>query len=1163
MQSNPPNSTHLEPVLRRLRQRIRRVRASRGALITAVTALAGLLALVANDWAFAPLPTWARWLCPFAWLALVTSVAAIWWVLPLRQPLDLVRIARWLEIRHPELDERISTVLEVSGHHSGGMSAGLLDALAREAATDLIKIDPLLEVSARRARYWLWPAAALLAVVAVLLALSPSLFVRHLVRALVPTSTLGTVGSMVITPGSLEVIAGDALTITARDTSGATTPLELVLHLADGSTSVLAMEALETSWVYKMGKAGLSFKYELRAGRETSDIYQITVWPRPQLADTRVRLEFPAYTGWAAREQPLGDGIIALTGTKLALRAKLNTPVEAARLEVDEHAVGTATLEPAADGGGLAARWTLEKPGHAATRVMLKHRLGREFEAARFAVQSRPDAPPEVKWLSATDKELHLRPDDLVEARYSVNDDIGLGSVPVQLEVLPDNGNAACLPLVAPLRKGTTEPPAWRGRVEQPVGALVARWPQAHIFKLRVRAEDNRPANLGGPGVGSSGWLTLRLDDGAQSSARQEVAAVQADVRETIEQVRQTVQQAQEKIDRRRPEMQNETLTPEATKELADARDQLAQAHDKLEDLAARLPESIHGDKAPEVRQAAATVEQARQQLENAPLQDTPKERDQSAAAARDTAVKAEQQLDKLRDEIQRSEPQAQDFAHLKELEQQQAEVARQADAALAKNPPDPTQPDKPDKPPEPWQQKQANVAEAIRQDAQQQPQAQAAALAHQAEEAKRLATEAKQQAAAQDALKQLDANLPKPPDPPVAQPPAQPDPAAAAAAKQAIHNELTKEQTAIASEAAKELAAARQRQDNPTANALPAAIEAAQHASDALAHQDDPAAAADAKQAASQLADAAKAAAAMPESSASPTSPTDPASQANLSHSPTAAAELAVLASRQEQVAAALTALEAGKTAEAAADLAALRAQESAALAEEIRTTPQVNGPSGPMQQAVQATQQAAAQAKQAAQTEAQGKSAEAAASHAQAAQQLEQAAAQLAQAAAEFSQQAAQAAARQPGPQQAPTPGQPLADAFQQASEAATSKSPAAAASEAHAAAQALAKAADATLQAMQSPAPGAPGQPPPPNQPGQPTPPGSVPDDSLRNPEADPGVPPELAKLGVSAADWEKIKASLKSDVGGASSITLPEEYRDLVRRYFEQISKSGPP
>ena len=58
MKSNSATSIapRLEPVLRRLRRRIRRVHSTRGALITAVAALAGLLALVALDCAFAPLP---------------------------------------------------------------------------------------------------------------------------------------------------------------------------------------------------------------------------------------------------------------------------------------------------------------------------------------------------------------------------------------------------------------------------------------------------------------------------------------------------------------------------------------------------------------------------------------------------------------------------------------------------------------------------------------------------------------------------------------------------------------------------------------------------------------------------------------------------------------------------------------------------------------------------------------------------------------------------------------------------------------------------------------------------------------------------------------------------------------------------------------------------
>ena len=1158
---SPPIAPRLEPVLRRLRQRIRRVRATRGALITAVTALAALLALVAIDWAFSPLPTVVRWLCPLVWLALVTTAATLWWALPLHKPLELVRIARWLEIRHPELDERVSTVLEITGHDANGMSTGLMDVLAREAALDLVQIDPQLEVSTRRARHWLWPAAGLLAVWALLFALWPDLTARHVVRALVPTSTLGSVGSISVTPGSVELIDGDALTITARHSAGARKPLELVLHLPDGTSPALPMDVGDAGSAYQLGKAEHSFKYEVRSGHETSDTYQVTVWPQPQLADARVLLEFPAYTGWAAREQALGDGIAAIAGTKVELRAKLNTPVETAGFEIDEQTAGSATLQRAADGGTLVANWTLAKPGHSSARVVLKHRLKREFEAARFTLETHPDAPPEAQWIAANDKELHLRPDDSFEHGFEVTDDVGLGAV--QLEVQPEQGDAARLPLDTPPRTGTPEAPIWHGRVHQAVAALVSRWPQVRVFKLRVRAEDNRPADFAGPGVGTSEWLTLRLDEGAQSLARQDVAAAHADARNTLEEARQAVQQAREKIDRRRPDLQKDKIPDDAAKDLAQAREQLAQAHDKLEQLAARLPDTVHGDKAPEVRQAAATVEQARQQLENAPLQDTPQQRDQSAATARDTAAKAEQQLEKLRDEIQRSEPQVQDFARLKELEQQQAEVARQAEQALASTPPDAAAPAKPA---QPWQQKQASVAEAIRQDAQQQPQAQAAALEHQAQQARQLAAEAQQQAAAQDALKLLDAN---PPTPQI-QPTATPDPAAAAAAeaaaKQAIHDQLAKEQAAIATDAKKELADARQRQDTPTANALPEAVEAAQHASDALAHQDDHAAASEAKQAASELAAAAKTAAGKPETpptAANPSTPSAAADPANSAKNAAAAAELTDLASRQEQVSAALTALDQGKPAEAAADLAALRAAQTANLAEAIRETPQINGATGFMQQAAQSSQQAASEAKQAAQADAQGKPADASGNHGQAAQQLQQTAAQLTQAATEFSQQAAQAAARQASDRQAPVPAQPLAAAFAEASQAATANTQAAAASEARAAAQALAQAADGALRTMQGQTPGQPGQPNPPGQLGQATPPNTPPDDSLRNRQADPGVPPELAKLGVSAADWEKIKTSLKSEVGGSSTIALPEEYRDLVRRYFEQISKSSQP
>ena len=478
---------------------------------------------------------------------------------------------------------------------------------------------------------WAWPAAALAAIWLVMFVLWPAPTVRHLVRALVPTSRLGNDnGRITVTPGSRELYEGESFQITARLAAGASQSLELALHFADGTTSVVPLDLHDGKANYQIGGVVQSFDYEVRLGRQSSDRYKVTVWPQPRLPDPRVRLEFPTYTGLAAREQALGEGVAAVTGTKIELRSKLNTPVAAQRLEIDGHPTGTVTVDRGAGGGTLTADWTLDKPGHFEGRVMLKHRLGREFEAAHFVIESHPDAPPEVKWLGVIAKETRLRPDDLLEQDYQISDDIGLGAV--QLEVQPEHGEAAKLPLDTPPRVPRSESPLWRGKLRQAVGALVSRWPKSQMFKLRMRAEDSRPAALGGPGVGVSDWLIVRIDNGAPSQARQSVAAAQADARDTIEQARQLVQQAREKIDRRKQDLHEEKVSDDARKDLAQAREQLAQAHDKLDDLADRMKDTVEAAKSPAVDQAAATVEQARQQLENTPLQDTPQARGRARA---------------------------------------------------------------------------------------------------------------------------------------------------------------------------------------------------------------------------------------------------------------------------------------------------------------------------------------------------------------------------------------------------------------------------------------------------------------------------------------------------------------------------------------------------
>ena len=112
-------SGEIETRLKAMRSRIRRVQLIRAAMVVATVTLAGLFAMMAADWLFAPLPMALRWGMLGVWLMAVLAAARFGFG-PMSQPISLLQVARWLEVRHPEMEERLSTVLELADA-SGGL----------------------------------------------------------------------------------------------------------------------------------------------------------------------------------------------------------------------------------------------------------------------------------------------------------------------------------------------------------------------------------------------------------------------------------------------------------------------------------------------------------------------------------------------------------------------------------------------------------------------------------------------------------------------------------------------------------------------------------------------------------------------------------------------------------------------------------------------------------------------------------------------------------------------------------------------------------------------------------------------------------------------------------------------------------------------------------
>jgi hypothetical protein len=1239
------SSQEIQSRLGAVRSRIRRVQLTRGIAVVGTIGLAGLMVIMAADYLLAPLPVVARWALFVGWLIAVVFAAKFGFA-PLFRKIGLIQIARWLEGRHPEIEERLSTVLELS-HEGSNVSPGFLEALATAAEKDIGSVDPFSEVrSAQTRKRWGRPAIALLAILALSLAIWPSEASRLLVRAVAPFSDLGNVGaaSFTILPGDLEAIEGDRIEIQIHY-SGTADRIDFWMERNDASrfSQPLTRDG-DGHFRYLLDPARQSFRYRVRSGRDESDAHTATVWPLPEILKPEVILAYPEYTRSPELRAPLGRGIEAVTGTHVTLTGATNTAIEAAWLEIGGQRIADARVEPSATGGRVSFSWTMD-PSHSGEAVAtLRHRLGREVEALRFPVEAVEDKPPLVLLISPSQRELRVRPDEVFQMRYEVTEDFAVDTLAFEVEA----GEMKALPQDLPLAVRGSRPQRFRGSGEVVVGSLRTMFNGANDLRIRVRATDARPAELGGPGTGFSEWVRLQIDQSAESFVRQELRQEQDGARDTIEQAIRDVRDAKNMMDRRRDEMQKPQVGPDARKDLDQAAEKLAAAEQALNELAPRMEESVHAAKADSVEQAAEQLAESRENLENAPLQDTAEQRQEKLAEASKAAEDAIKALEQVRQKIDEDRQRVQDLARVQELAQQQRELARQAEENLTQIAADqPTPAD--------WQQRQREMENALRQQLQERPDARAEALQAQAEQAKALADEARAMAESQQDFQEQSQQLAA-----INQP---------AGSDEALREAIAQEQAAIAAAANAQLEQARE-EDNNLAGSLPdaaaaaeqaqaqiasgeaqAAAESAQNAAAAMkeaaaqadadapaeaaqaealndlaARQEnlaeamealakgDPAAAQQALQEArsqafedalrgalaeaqadiaaetqAQLAQAQEernnladslpeAAAATAETQsqmaaghdqaaaeaaqAAANSMREAAAQADAS-SPAEAAQaesLAALAERQDQVAQALEALANSDPAAAFQAMQEAGAEAAAELAQAIQTMPAVT-PSGALNEAAQNAAQGTEKAQAAAAQGQQGEQQQAASQHEQAGQNFERAAAALDRAAEEFAQAAQQAAAQATDPNKAPVSPADMAEAFQQAAEAAANPQPASAAMQAAAAAQALSQAAQAGRAQMQGlqpgmPMPGVPGM--PGAQPGE-----DVSDDPNRPAQASPGLPPELARLGISASDWEKIQATLSSDVGAGGADGIPEEYRGLVKGYFESMSKTTNP
>ncbi|HZR23700.1 MAG TPA: DUF4175 family protein [Vicinamibacterales bacterium] len=253
--------------------------------------------------------------------ALVASAAVLAWaLLPLgRRPSD-AQIARFIEEREPDLDDRLVTAVERQSKTATAFDRLLI----ADAANRARQVEPERIVAAESLRRAAFQAgAAALALIALLLLGRDPL--RESVDAMALTLFPARV-TLDVAPGNAHVKAGSRVDVRAR-LVGNRAPVIAQFQVADGdSWRVSDMTAGKDGFALSLPSVSSSFKYRIVAGTVTSPTYDVTVVHPPRVTRIDVDYTYPQGLGLQQRTERDGGDVYAPAGTDVTLHIFTDRP---------------------------------------------------------------------------------------------------------------------------------------------------------------------------------------------------------------------------------------------------------------------------------------------------------------------------------------------------------------------------------------------------------------------------------------------------------------------------------------------------------------------------------------------------------------------------------------------------------------------------------------------------------------------------------------------------------------------------------------------------------------------------------------------------------------------------------------------------------------------
>lgn len=441
--------------LRAIRRRAVALTLLQGLILTGAVLLLAMFAAMTLDWAVAWLDPIPRYTVTVVALALTAVAFLLWCVRPLARKRTIVSTAREVDATLPQLEERWSTVTELSASHDAPEVRGseaMIRKVASEAELASAAITPQSVVSAApafRASRWLFGAVAIFAILFVVNFTQANLLLQ---RFCMPGKNIS-LTQITASPADTWVPKGESLalnaTIKGRQPK---TPAKLFIRNGHGERSfTMSAKVGGTSYTspqsfqHSIQEVSDSFEYRVRSGDGQTPWHRITAVDRPKISEVKLKIAPPAYSKLPREEKnSLPNSVRVLEGSDIEVSFRSDQLLD--RMLLDFGNGQSAQLTAGIDNWYHFRARPTNSFSFAAAAINKYKLENKNKPSCRVSVYE--DLAPSVKILEPSD-DIAVLPGEKVNVTFEATDDFGLAKAEVIVATTKADGetNTVTIPV--------------------------------------------------------------------------------------------------------------------------------------------------------------------------------------------------------------------------------------------------------------------------------------------------------------------------------------------------------------------------------------------------------------------------------------------------------------------------------------------------------------------------------------------------------------------------------------------------------------------------------------------------------------------------------------------------------------------------------------------